>query len=43
MKETFEADIDEKGRILIPNYFRERLGLKPGDTVKAEIEKVEDV
>ncbi len=42
MKEKFETEIDEKGRILVPNYFRERLGLKTGDKVSVEIEKIEE-
>lgn len=43
MNEKFETEIDERGRILVPIYFRERLGLKPGDRVIIEIEKAEEV
>ncbi|GAI40860.1 unnamed protein product [marine sediment metagenome] len=37
------GEIDEKGRILVPVYFRERLGLKAGDKVNIEMEKAEEM
>jgi len=39
MKENFVAAIDERGRILVPVYFRDRLALKAGDKVIVELEK----
>ncbi len=42
MKESFQANLDAKGRILIPVYFRERLGVKKGDTLKIEAEKADE-
>ena len=42
MKERFEGKVDEKGRVLIPFYFRERLGLLTGDKVNVEIEKAKE-
>jgi len=43
MKESFEAKMDAKGRILVPVYFRDRLGAKKGDKFNVEIEKEEDL
>jgi len=43
MKEKFVGEIDSKGRILVPAYFRDRLGLKAGDKVTVELEKEEEV
>ncbi|MBA7490041.1 hypothetical protein ES702_00575 [subsurface metagenome] len=43
MKERFVAEIDEKGRILVPVYFRDRLGLKAGDKVNVELDTEKDV
>lgn len=36
------GEIDGKGRILVPSYFRVRLGLTAGDKVNVELEKVEE-
>lgn len=42
MKERFIAEIDERGRILVPAYFRDRLGLKAGDKVNVELDTVKE-
>lgn len=42
MKEKFSATIDNKGRILVPAYFRDRLGLQAGDRVNVELETAEE-
>ena len=43
MKERFVTEMDERGRILVPVYFRDRLRLKTGDKVSVELEKVKEV
>ncbi len=42
MKESFQANLDAKGRILVPVYFRERLDVGKGDKLNVEIEKAEE-
>ncbi len=37
-----ELEIDAKGRVLIPAYFRDRLDLKTGDKVNIELEMEKD-
>lgn len=39
MAETFKAQVDERGRIVIDRNTRKLLGIKKGDWVKGTIEK----
>ena len=40
--EAFQAEVISNGRITIDKIVRKRLGLKEGDVVKVQIEKVEE-
>ena len=39
---TQNVKVDSKGRIIVPNSFRESLGIKPGENIEAHLDKEND-